>query len=57
MLDGAEQKPLDDVSLVYTLDNAKAPTRHCTQYFTMFGNRAIYQDGWMASTTPFAHLE
>jgi len=52
VLDGVEQKPLDGVSLVYTFDNATAATRHGTQYFEMFGNRAIYKDGWMASTTP-----
>src|SRR5262244_325377 len=32
MMDGAEQKPLEGVSLVYTFDNANAPTRHSTQY-------------------------
>jgi arylsulfatase len=52
VLDGVEQKPLDGVSLVYTFDNATAATQHGTQYFEMFGNRAIYKDGWMASTTP-----
>src|SRR5262249_30850270 len=52
VLDGVEQKPLDGVSLVYTFDNATAATRHGTQYFEMLGNRAIYKDGWMASTTP-----
>jgi arylsulfatase len=52
VLDGVEQKPLDGVSLVYTFDNATAATRHGTQYFEMFGNRAIYKDGWIASTTP-----
>jgi arylsulfatase len=52
ILDGVQQKPLDGVSLVYTFDNATAPTKHGTQYFEMFGNRAIYKDGWMASTTP-----
>jgi arylsulfatase A-like enzyme len=52
MLDGVEQKPLDGKSFVYTFDNAPAPTRHGTQYFEMMGNRAIYKDGWMASTTP-----
>jgi arylsulfatase len=51
-LDGVKQKPLDGVSLVYTFDNATASTRHGTQYFEMMGNRAIYKDGWMASTTP-----
>jgi arylsulfatase len=49
---GVKQKPLDGVSVVYTWDNATAPTRHGTQYFEMMGNRAIYKDGWMASTTP-----
>jgi arylsulfatase A-like enzyme len=52
VLDGVEQKPLDGVSLVYTFDKADAPTVHNVQYFEMFGNRAIYKDGWMASTTP-----
>ncbi len=50
--DGVQQKPLEGTSLVYTFDNASAPTRHTTQYFEMLGNRAIYKDGWMASTTP-----
>jgi arylsulfatase len=49
---GVEQKPLDGTSLVYTFDNAKAAGRHEAQYFEMMGNRAIYKDGWMASTTP-----
>ena len=52
VLDGVEQKPLEGTSLVYTFDNPKAPTRHTTQYFELVGNRAIYKDGWMASTTP-----
>jgi arylsulfatase len=51
-VDGAQQKQLEGVSLVYTFDNANAPTRHNTQYFELVGNRAIYKDGWMASTTP-----
>ena len=52
VMDGVRQKPLEGVSLVYTFDNAKAPTHHSTQYFELVGNRAIYKDGWMASTTP-----
>jgi arylsulfatase A-like enzyme len=52
VMDGAQQKPLEGVSLVYTFDDANAPTRHSTQYFELVGNRAIYKDGWMASTTP-----
>ncbi len=40
--------------MAYTWDkaNANAPTRHTTQYFEMLGNRAIYQNGWVAATTP-----
>jgi arylsulfatase len=52
MLNGTKQKPLDGTSFVYTFDNAGAPTQHTAQYFEMVGNRAIYKDGWMASTTP-----
>jgi arylsulfatase A-like enzyme len=52
VMDGTPQKPLDGTSLVYTFGDAKAPTRHTVQYFEMMGNRAIYKDGWMASTTP-----
>lgn len=52
VMDGAQQKPLEGTSLVYTFDNANAQTRHSTQYFELVGNRAIYKDGWMASTTP-----
>ena len=31
-----------------SFDDAKAPTRHITQYFEMFGHRSIYHDGWRA---------
>lgn len=51
-IDGAKQKPLEGVSLAYSFDDAQAPTKHSTQYFEMLGNRGIYHDGWMASTTP-----
>jgi arylsulfatase A-like enzyme len=52
VVDGIPQKPIEGVSLVYTFDkaNANAPSRHHTQYFEMFGDRAIYHDGWIAST-------
>lgn len=52
VIDGAKQKPIEGTSLVYTFDNAKAKERHTTQYFELVGNRGIYNDGWMASTTP-----
>ena len=49
-VNGTVQTPIEGVSMVYTFDNAKAPERHKTQYFEMFGNRAIYHDGWLART-------
>ena len=52
VLNGVVQKPLEGVSLTYTFNDAKAPTRHPTQYFEIMGNRGLYHDGWMASTTP-----
>jgi len=52
VLDGVKQKPIDGVSFLYTFDQAKAPTQHSSQYFELVGNRAMYKDGWMASTTP-----
>jgi len=41
---------LDGVSMAYSFDNANAPTKHPEQYYELFGNRAIYQDGWKAVT-------
>ncbi len=51
-VDGIKQTPIEGVSLAYTFDqaNAKAPSRHQTQYFEMFSDRALYDDGWIAST-------
>ena len=52
VLNGVPQKPVEGVSMVYTFDDAKAPSRRITQYFEMLGNRALYHDGWVAATTP-----
>src|SRR5438552_13081760 len=49
-VNGTVQKPIEGVSMVYTFADAKAPSRHTTQYFEIFGNRAIYSDGWLAGT-------
>lgn len=53
-LNGIKQRAMDGVSMAYTWDkaNASAPSRRPTQYFEMLGNRAIYNDGWVAATTP-----
>ncbi|MDX2086258.1 MAG: arylsulfatase [Kofleriaceae bacterium] len=55
-IDGIAQKPIEGVSMMYTFDkkNANAPSTRKTQYFEMFANRALYHDGWIATTTPAA---
>jgi arylsulfatase A-like enzyme len=47
-VNGVTQKPIEGVSMVYTFDDPKAPEQRRVQYFEMFGNRAIYSDGWVA---------
>ena len=49
-VNGTVQTPIEGTSLVYAFNDAKAAERHTTQYFEMFGNRAIYNDGWFART-------
>jgi arylsulfatase len=51
-VDGILQMPIQGVSMGYTFGDAKAPTRHTTQYFEMVGNRGVYHDGWVACTKP-----
>jgi len=56
-VNGAKQKPFEGTSLIYSFDDAQAADRHTVQYFEMFGNRAIYHDGWTATAkhrTPWA---
>lgn len=52
MVDGIKQAPIEGTSFAYTFakENAKAPSRHKTQYFEMMGQWALYDDGWMLST-------
>jgi arylsulfatase A-like enzyme len=54
VVNGIAQKPIEGVSMAYTFDkaNSNAPSKRTTQYFEMFGNRAVYHDGWFAATTP-----
>ena len=49
-VNGVVQTPIEGTSLLYAFNDAKAPERHKTQYFEIFGNRAIYHDGWFART-------
>ena len=49
VVDGIEQKPMEGTSFLYSVDDAEAAEQHTVQYFEMYGNRAIYQDGWWAA--------
>jgi len=45
---GIKQQPIEGTSLAYSIDDAKAPTRHTLQYYYIFGSRSIYDNGWKA---------
>jgi arylsulfatase len=47
---GVPQQPMDGVSMMYSFNDAAAPNRKERQYYEMFGNRAIWADGWKAVT-------
>jgi arylsulfatase len=48
MINGVQQIPMDGVSMLYAAKDKSAPDQHTVQYFEMFGNRAIYSNGWLA---------
>jgi len=50
VLDGVRQRPIDGQSLLSTFDEADAGTQRTPQYFEMLGSRAIYHEGWKATT-------
>lgn len=50
VVDGVPQRPMDGTSMVYSFNDGSVLDRHTTQYFEMFGNRAIYHDGMLART-------
>jgi arylsulfatase A-like enzyme len=56
-VNGTAQIPMQGVSMLYTFDDAAAKSRHTTQYFEIAGNRAIYQNGWLAGTVHRAPWE
>jgi arylsulfatase A-like enzyme len=45
---GIQQQEVEGISFAYSIDDAKAPTRHTVQYYYIFGARSIYHDGWKA---------
>jgi arylsulfatase len=56
-VNGIPQTPIEGVSMLYSFNDAQAKDRHETQYFEIFGNRAIYHDGWFAGTVHKAPWE
>jgi arylsulfatase A-like enzyme len=51
-LDHVQQSAVDGISFAYLLGEGgdREEERHTTQYFEMFGSRAIYHEGWKAVT-------
>jgi arylsulfatase len=49
-VDGHAQQPVDGASLLGTFDDADAPAPRRMQYFELLGSRAMYLDGWKATT-------
>ena len=49
-VNGIQQAPLEGFAMNYSFDDADAADTHTTQYFEMFVNRGIYNNGWTAVT-------
>jgi arylsulfatase A-like enzyme len=49
-VNGIEQDSIEGTSFAYTFNDSAAKEKHTVQYFEMFGNRAMYKDGWYART-------
>ena len=49
VLKGYTQSPIEGESFAATLSNPDAPARQ-TQFYSMLGQRALYQGGWLACT-------
>jgi arylsulfatase A-like enzyme len=45
---GIKQIAIEGTSLAYSIDDARAASRHTLQYYYIFGSRSIYHDGWKA---------
>jgi arylsulfatase len=50
VVNGVPQIPMEGTSLAYSFNDSDAAERHTIQYFEMFGNRALYYEGWFART-------
>lgn len=57
IVNGIAQRPFEGASLLHTFNDAKAKSRHTTQYFEYGGNRGVYHDGWYATALHKAFWE
>lgn len=48
VINGYRQEPIEGTSLSFSLNEAKAPSRHNIQHYEIMGSRSIYKDGWKA---------
>jgi arylsulfatase len=49
-VDGVKQAPLAGVSMRYTFDKPKAPTKKQTQYYEMLSTRGLWHKGWKVAS-------
>jgi len=47
-VNGVDQMPFDGMSMAGSIADGSVGTPHHTQYFEMYGNRAIWHEGWKA---------
>ena len=48
-VNGVKQQRVDGMSMLATFASASTQSKRTTQYFEMLGNRAIYNDDWIAA--------
>ncbi|MBB4199803.1 arylsulfatase [Rhodoblastus sphagnicola] len=56
-VDGVAQTPLEGKSLLPSFSDPNVKSAHTEQYFEIFGNRAIYKDGWVAGARRYQPWE
>lgn len=49
-INGVAQQPLDGVDMSYAISEASEQTHRSRQYYEVWGNRAVYDNGWLAVT-------
>jgi arylsulfatase len=49
-VNGVSQKPIEGFSMLPSFTDPQAKSAHTVQYYEIYGNRGIYEDGWYAAT-------